>query len=100
MADHIILTVRGKDKMAEETDRLQRLISIAADLKISGELRTQAISQLGIIGTHTALVALLDIVANEALTWEERMLALKQAEKTLKSGRPGWWYSLKPRRRS
>ena len=73
--------------MEKEANTLQKLIAIATDLKISGELRTQAIMQLGRIGTHAALVALLNTVANEALTWEERILALKQTEKILKSGR-------------
>ena len=86
--------------MSEESDRLQKLIAIATDLNISSELRTHGITQLGRIGTHAALVALLDMVANEALTWEERMLALKQAERILKSGRQAWWYSFKSRGRS
>ena len=86
--------------MTEETNRLQKLVAIAADLTISGELRTSAITQLGEIGTHAALLALLNVVANEALLWEERMLALKQAEKILKAGRHVWWYSLKPRGRN
>ena len=85
--------------MAEESNRLQKLVAIATDLKISSELRAQAITQLGGIGTHAALVALLDMVANEALTWEERMFALNQAEKVLKPQRP-WWHSLKPGGRS
>ena len=84
--------------MAEETERLEKLIAIATDLMISGELRARAITQFGAIGTHAALVALLDIVANEGLTWEERMRALKQAERILRAGRP-WWFSLKPRGR-
>ena len=86
--------------MAEETDRLQKLIAIATDLSISSELRAHATTQVGKVGTQAALVALLDLVANEALTWGERMLALKQAEKILKSGRQAWWHSLKPRSRS
>ncbi len=86
--------------MTEETEQLQKLIGIATDLSISSELRAHAITQVTRVGTHEALVALLDIVANEALTWEERMLALKQSERILKSGRQGWWYSLRVRRRS
>jgi hypothetical protein len=82
--------------MVEETNRLQKLVAIATDFNISIELRTQAITQLGSIGTHAALLALLDMVGNEALTREERMLALKQAEKILKPERQAWWYSLKP----
>ncbi|UCH51466.1 MAG: hypothetical protein JSV54_01485 [Chloroflexota bacterium] len=84
----------------EETDRLQKLVTIATDLTISGEIRTQAIVQLGKIGSHEALVALLDMVGNESLTWDERMRSLKQAERILKAGRQAWWYSLKPRNRS
>ena len=86
--------------MDEETESLQKLVDIATDLKISGELRIRAIIQLGRIGGHAALVALLDMVANEALTVGERILALKQAGRILKPGRQAWWYSLKPRGRS
>ena len=82
--------------MAEETDGLQKLFAIASDLTISGELRTQAITQLGRVGTHAAMVALLEIVANEDLTLEERIHALKQVERILKSGRQAW-YSFKQR---
>ena len=85
--------------MTEDTDQLQKLISIATDKEISRELRTKAIIQLGSIGSHAALVALLNLVADETSIWEERMLALKQAEKTLKPQRP-WWHSFKPRSRS
>ena len=85
--------------MAEETDRLHKLVTIATDLNISRELRTRAITQLGKIGTHAALVALLNLVADETFVWEERMLALKQAERTLKPQQP-WWHFLKPRSRS
>ncbi|MFC1871177.1 hypothetical protein ACFLYF_02080 [Chloroflexota bacterium] len=81
----------------DETDRLQKLVTIATDLTISGEIRTQAILQLGKIGSHEALVALLDMVGNESLMWEERMRALKQAERILKSGRQSRWYSFKSR---
>jgi HEAT repeat protein len=85
--------------MTEETDRLQKLISIATDLKISGELRTEAITQLGGIGTHAALVALLDLVSDETFTKKERTLALKQAGKILNPNRP-WRYFLWSRGRS
>ena len=84
--------------MMEETNRLQKLVAIATDLTISSELRIRAIMQLGRIGTHEALVALLDLVANEALSWEERMRALKQAERILKSGRGAWWHFKPPGR--
>ncbi len=73
--------------MTEEANKLQKLVAIATDLGVSSEIRTQAITQLGRISTQASLVALLDMVAIETLTWEERMLAIKQAEKILKSGR-------------
>jgi hypothetical protein len=82
----------------EDTERLQKLTSIATDKEISRELRTRAIIQFGSIGTHAALVALLNLVADETSVWEERMLALKQAEKILKPQR-SWWHSFKPRSR-
>ena len=85
--------------MTEGTDILQKLIAIATDLQISRELRARAIAQLGEIGTHEALVALLDLVANEAFAWEERMFALRRVEKILRPKQP-WWYSLWPRGQS
>lgn len=85
--------------MAEETDRLHKLVTIATDLNISRELRTRAITQLGKTGTHAALVALLELVGDESFIWDERMLALKQAGKILRPQQP-WWHFLKPRGRS
>jgi HEAT repeat protein len=99
VATSITITVQGEGEMAEESDRLQKLITIATDLNISRELRTRAIIQLGRIGTHEALEALLNLVGDEAFVWEERMLALKQAERIIKPQQP-WWYFLKPRSRS
>ena len=80
--------------MDEDTNSLKKLVAIATDLKISSELRTQAIIQLGRIGSHAALVALLDMVANEDLTLQERILALKQAERILRTGRQAWLHQL------
>jgi HEAT repeat protein len=84
--------------MAEDTDQLQKLISIASDKEISRELRSRAIIQLGSIGSHAALVALLNLVADETAIWEERMLALRQAEKTLKPPPRPWWHYFRTRR--
>ena len=72
--------------MPEQPEELNKLATIAADLKLSSELRTKAIQLLGDIGTHEALLALLDLAANEGLIRNERDLALKQARGIIKSG--------------
>ena len=55
-------------------------------LEFSGEMRIKAIEQLGNIGTRDALLALLELAANEKLIAEERDLALRQAREIVKSG--------------
>ena len=73
--------------MAEQHDELKKLVAVATDLELSGELRTKAIGLMGNIGTHNALLALLGIAANEQLTRGERELALKHAREIIKSSR-------------
>lgn len=74
--------------MSEQViNELKKLSAIATDLELSGELRTDAVKSMGDIGTHEALLALLDLAANEKLNIEERDLALKQARTILKQGR-------------
>ena len=71
--------------MAEKPDELKKLIAIATDLQLAADLRINAIKQLGKIGTHEALLALLELVGNEHLIRKERDLALKQAREIIKS---------------
>ena len=73
--------------MAEQTDELKKLCAVATDLELSSELRTKAIKLIGNISTHQALLALLELVANERLTKKEREFALKQAGEIIKSVR-------------
>ena len=73
-------------EMAEQPDDLKKLVAVATDLVLAAELRTKAIKLIGNIGTHDALLALLNLVANEQLTKGERELALKQAREIVKSG--------------
>ena len=73
--------------MAEQPDELKKLATIAADLDLSAGLRSKAIERLGNIGTYEALLALLDLVANEKLIKGERELALKQAREIIRSVR-------------
>ena len=72
---------------AEQIDELKKLIAIATDLVLSAELRTKSIELIGKIGTHEALLALLNLAANEGLISEERELTLKYAREIIKSSR-------------
>jgi len=73
--------------MAEQPNELKKLATIAADLGLSAELRTKAIELIGNVGTHNALLTLLDLAANKDLIKEERDFALKYAREIIKSGR-------------
>jgi len=75
-----------RGEMATQTDELKKLTTIASDLKLAAELRTKAIELVGNIGTHDALLALLEIAANEKLIPKERDLALKYAREVIKAG--------------
>jgi hypothetical protein len=74
--------------MAEKSDEMKKLAGIAADMKLPADLRIKAIEQLGNISTHDALLALLDLAANEGLLTKERDLALKQARELIKKTSP------------
>ena len=73
--------------MSERIDELKKLANIAADMELSGELRSKAIDLLGNINTHEALLVLLNLAANEKLNVSDRDLALKRAREIIKSGR-------------
>lgn len=69
------------------TNELKKLSAIAADLELSGELRADAVKSIGSVGTHEALLVLLELVANEKLNPDERDRALKQAREIVKLAR-------------
>ena len=73
--------------MAEQANELKKLATIAADLGLSAALRIKSIELIGGIGTHDALLILLDLAANSELIKEERDLALQHAREIIKSGR-------------
>jgi len=74
--------------MSEQiTSELQKLCAIATDMDLSSKIRDNAVKSIGAIGTHEALLFLLELVANENLTTDERKLALKQAESIVKASR-------------
>ncbi len=66
-------------------NQMKKLKDIAADSALPSELRYKAQEQLGRAGNHEALVALLDLVADEKLVRQERESALKHAAEILKS---------------
>ena len=72
--------------MAEQPDDIKKLVAVATDLGLSAKLRTQAVDLIGHVGTHDALLALLNLAANEQLTRVERELTLKRAIKIVKAG--------------
>ncbi|MCL1885398.1 MAG: hypothetical protein FWF98_01325 [Dehalococcoidia bacterium] len=65
-------------------NEIKKLLSIATDMDLDNGLRSNAIKSLGNIGTRDSLLALLELVANESLTSNERKLALKQAERNIR----------------
>ena len=72
--------------MSEYPAEIRKLADIAADRDLPSGLRTKAIEQLGNIGTHEALLALLGLAANEGVIAEERDLALQEAREIIMSG--------------
>ena len=72
---------------AKKFDELKKLANIATDMELASKLRTQAIDQLGEIGTHEALLVLLNLAANDKLNIDERDRALKRAREIIKKGR-------------
>ena len=77
---------KRREKMAEQSDDLQKLTALASDLGFPVEIRTNAIKSISNISTHHALLALLGLAANEQLTKKERELALKFAGNLIKNG--------------
>jgi hypothetical protein len=74
-----------RDIMSEQSDQLKKLNAIATDLELAADLRIKAMQLIGKMGTHEALLTLLELVGNEQLIREERDLALQQAREIIKS---------------
>ena len=72
--------------MAEQPDELRELVTVATNLRLPAKLRTEAIDSISNVGTHDALLALLTLAANDQLTKQERVLALKHATEIVKAG--------------
>jgi HEAT repeat protein len=76
-----------KHASEQTTSELNKLMQIASDSDLSADIRSRAIKSMGSIGSHDALLYLLEIVANDGLSTKERELALKQAQSIVKRGR-------------
>jgi len=74
-------------KSEQQSEELKKLAAIASDLGFLVDLRIKATELLGNIGTHEALLVLLELAGTERLPAEERDLALKKARNIIKSGR-------------
>lgn len=72
--------------MAEQPDELKKLVAVATDMVLAVKLRTKSVELIGKLRTHEALLALLDLAANEKLSKAERELALKQARDVIRAG--------------
>ena len=72
--------------VSEHPNQIKKPADIAADRELPPDLRIKAVEQLGNIGTHEALLALLELVANQELPTEERDLALKEAREIIMAG--------------
>lgn len=74
-------------KSEQMSDELRKLADIAGDLGLLVDLRIKATELLGNIGTHEALLVLLELAGNDNLPVKERDLALKKSREIIKSGR-------------
>lgn len=72
--------------MADKADEVTKLVSIASDLELTAALRIKALESIGNIGTHEALLALLNLAGNEAMLKDERDRAVKHARGLIKAG--------------
>ena len=53
-------SLKGDTVMSEKLDELKKLVAVATDMALAPRLRVQAIELIAQIGTHEALLALLD----------------------------------------
>jgi hypothetical protein len=72
--------------MVEKPDELKKLVGVATDMVLPAKVRSDTIKYIGNIGTREALLALLELAANETLTKGEREQAIKEARDIIKSG--------------
>ena len=74
--------------MSEQPDELKKLSGIAQDMQLPRNIREKAVDQISSIVSYEALLALLEIAANEGLANSDRDRALKQARNVVKKTSP------------
>jgi len=72
--------------MSDLPDELKKLMDVATDLVLPSKVRADTIKYIGNVGNRDALLALLELAANEKLTKNERETALKYARDIIKAG--------------
>ena len=70
----------------ERSDELRDLVAAATNLNFPGKLRTDAVESISRMGTHEALLALLEMAGNDQLSKKERELIIKLASNLIKAG--------------
>ena len=73
--------------MPEQPVEITKLVAVATSMDYPANLRMEAVDTIGRMGTHEALLALLQIAGNQDLMRHEREQALKYATKIVKSSR-------------
>jgi hypothetical protein len=73
--------------MAEQLDELKKLVAVATDVMLPAKVRMDTIRFIGNMANREALLALLELAANEQITKKERELALKHAGEIIRSER-------------
>ena len=71
---------------SERSDELRDLYTAATNLNFPQKLRTDAVESIASMGTHEALLALLEMAGNDQLSKKERELIIKLAQNLIKAG--------------
>jgi hypothetical protein len=65
-------------------EELKKMAKIATDMQIPAKMRDHAVEQIAAIGTHEALLVLLNMAANDRLNKELRDLSVRKARDIIK----------------
>jgi hypothetical protein len=76
----------GEIVRSERSDELKDLVVAATNLNFPVKLRTGAVESIAAMGTHDALLALLEMAGNDQLSKKERELIIKLASNLIKAG--------------
>ncbi len=70
----------------ERSDELKDLVAAATNLNFPMKLRTNATESIAAMGTHEALLALLEMAGNDQLSKKERELVITYCSSLIKAG--------------